>query len=404
MIVNDPVFGFIEVEKGLLTQLLRHPVMTRLTRIKQLGPSHYVYPGALHTRFAHSLGAMHLTGEAVRSLREKGVKISEEEREGVEAAMLLHDVGHGPMSHTLEGEIMSGIRHEEVSLLLMKRLDRELGGRLGPAIEIYRDGYGRRFLHELICSQIDMDRLDYLCRDSFFTGVREGNIGVGRIIKMLDVSDDRLVVKKKGIYTIENYLMARRLMYWQVYYHKTVMAASEILRLSLRRAKELARRGAAPECPGALKYFVVNDVDEAWRKEHGEWLDYYLALDDSDVLMAMKAWLGADDKILRLLAGDYIKRRLLKATELRQPCGEDELRRRRLEMAKKAGVTEEEASYLVVYREIDQMLYSRHANQIKFLLAAGQVEAIDAFSELLATSFTDSPSRRYFVFSHRTDS
>ena len=213
MIINDPVFGFIEVPEGLMAQLVRHPLFVRLSRLKQLGPTHYVYPGATHTRFEHSLGAFHLVCQAVGALGERGVCILEHEQEGVMAAMLLHDLGHGPLSHTLEHTFLHGVTHEDISLMLMERMGRDLGHSLQTAIDIYRGTYPKRFLHELVCSQLDMDRLDYLCRDSFFTGVREGIIGVARIIKMLDVKDDQLVVEQKGIYTLENYLMARRLMY-----------------------------------------------------------------------------------------------------------------------------------------------------------------------------------------------
>lgn len=401
MIVNDPVFGFIEVEEGLLRELLRHPVMARLTRIMQLGPTYYVYPGALHTRFAHSLGAMHLAGEAVKNLREKGVEISVEDAEGVRAAMLLHDIGHGPMSHSLEGEFVDGLNHEQITLLLMERLDGELGGRLRRAIDIYTDRWSPSFLHELVSSQLDMDRLDYLCRDSFFTGVREGNIGVARILKMLDVRDDRLVVGRKGIYTIENYLMARRLMYWQVYYHKTVIAASEILLAALRRARELARAGREIECSPQLRYFLVNKVDEAWREEHPEWIEQFLLLDDSDVIGAMKVWQQSQDRVQRLLANDYTNRRLWKAEELREPIDETDVAGLRREIAARVGVSEAEARYLVVYREIDQMLYSTHADQIKFVMQDGRVMDIAELSELLTDSLSDKPSRRYYVFRHR---
>ena len=256
-IINDPVFGFIKIPKGLLYNLVRHPLLQRLTRIKQLGLSSVVYPGAQHTRFQHSLGAYYLMSEAIQQLTAKGNFIFDSEAEAVQAAILLHDVGHGPFSHVLEDTIVQGISHEEISLLLMERINREMNGQLALAIRIFRDEYPKRFLHQLVSGQLDMDRLDYLRRDSFYTGVTEGNIGSARIIKMLDVKDDQLVVEAKGIYSIENFLMARRLMYWQVYLHKTSVAYERMLISTLLRAKELAARGeevfASPKSKAAKR-------------------------------------------------------------------------------------------------------------------------------------------------------
>ena len=252
-IINDPVFGFINIPKGLLYDVLTHPVLQRLSRIRQLGLSSFVYPGAQHTRFQHSVGAYYLMCEAIASLRAKSVAITDDEAEAVESAILMHDIGHGPFSHVLEHTLVHGISHEDISLLLMERMNRDLSGRLSLAIRIYRDEYHKRFLHQLVSSQLDMDRLDYLRRDSFFTGVTEGNIGSARIIKMLNVLDDHLVVEKKGIYSIENFLTARRLMYWQVYLHKTSVAAEEMLRGVLSRASELAAKGTELFCsPGDI--------------------------------------------------------------------------------------------------------------------------------------------------------
>ena len=254
-VVNDPVYGFVSVPRGLLCELINHPAFQRLSRIKQLGMSALVYPGATHTRWAHSLGAYHLMREAFRALKEKGVFVFDVEEEGAEIAILLHDIGHGPFSHVLEHTLIEHLSHEEITRALMRRLNREFGGALGMAIQIYSDEYPKRFLHQLICSQLDTDRLDYLCRDSFYTGVREGNIGAARLIKMLSVADDRLVVEGKGLYSVENYLMARRLMYWQVYLHKTAVAAEEMLRAALERAKELTRGGVQLFASPQLEYF-----------------------------------------------------------------------------------------------------------------------------------------------------
>lgn len=398
MIINDPVFGFIEVPEGLMAQLVRHPLFVRLSRLKQLGPTHYVYPGATHTRFEHSLGAFHLVCQAVGALGERGVCILEHEQEGVMAAMLLHDLGHGPLSHTLEHTFLQGVTHEDISLMLMERMGRDLGHSLQTAIDIYRGTYPKRFLHELVCSQLDMDRLDYLCRDSFFTGVREGIIGVARIIKMLDVKDDQLVVEQKGIYTLENYLMARRLMYWQVYLHKTALAAAEMLTVALERAKELVNGGIQLPCSPSLLYFLKNDVTPQFAKTHPEWLDHYVQLDDAEIETAMKCWAACNDPVLARLAAGYTHRHLFKAIEADAPVTEATLQSHREQIARRLNITLHEASYLVRSREIGQTLYSTHDDHISILMKDGSVRDISRFSELLSNTLADRPTKRYYLF------
>ena len=398
MIINDPVFGFIEVPEGLMAQLVRHPLFVRLSRLKQLGPTHYVYPGATHTRFEHSLGAFHLVCQAVGALGERGVCILEHEQEGVMAAMLLHDLGHGPLSHTLEHTFIHGVTHEDISLMLMERMGRDLGHSLQTAIDIYRGTYPKRFLHELVCSQLDMDRLDYLCRDSFFTGVREGIIGVARIIKMLDVKDDQLVVEQKGIYTLENYLMARRLMYWQVYLHKTALAAAEMLTVALERAKELVNGGIQLPCSPSLLYFLKNDVTPQFAKTHPEWLDHYVQLDDAEIETAMKCWAACNDPVLARLAAGYTHRHLFKAIEADAPVTEATLQSHREQIARRLNITLHEASYLVRSREIGQTLYSTHDDHISILMKDGSVRDISRFSELLSNTLADRPTKRYYLF------
>lgn len=398
MIINDPVFGFIEVPEGLMAQLVRHPLFVRLSRLKQLGPTHYVYPGATHTRFEHSLGAFHLVCQAVGALGERGVCILEHEQEGVMAAMLLHDLGHGPLSHTLEHTFLHGVTHEDISLMLMERMGRDLGHSLQTAIDIYRGTYPKRFLHELVCSQLDMDRLDYLCRDSFFTGVREGIIGVARIIKMLDVKDDQLVVEQKGIYTLENYLMARRLMYWQVYLHKTALAAAEMLTVAIERAKELVNGGIQLPCSPSLLYFLKNDVTPQFAKTHPEWLDHYVQLDDAEIETAMKCWAACNDPVLARLAAGYTHRHLFKAIEADAPVTEATLQSHREQIARRLNITLHEASYLVRSREIGQTLYSTHDDHISILMKDGSVRDISRFSELLSNTLADRPTKRYYLF------
>ena len=263
-IINDPVFGFIRIPSGMLLNIVKHPLMQRLARIKQVGMASVVYPGAQHTRFLHSLGAFHLMSEAMTSLAQKGIFIFDSEAEAVEAAILMHDIGHGPFSHVLENTLISDISHEEISLMMMEKINNDMNGELTLALKIFKNDYHKKFLHQLISSQLDVDRMDYLRRDSFFTGVTEGNIGSARIIKMLNVVDDQLVVDAKGIYSIENYLTTRRLMYWQVYLHKTTVAYEKMLVNTLKRAKMLARQGVKLFASPSLEYFLYNDVDNQW--------------------------------------------------------------------------------------------------------------------------------------------
>ncbi len=401
MIINDPVHGFIEIPKGLLTTLVKHPAFIRLSRIEQLGPTSYVYPGGRHTRFAHSIGTLHLITEALRILERKGCAITPEEAEAAKAAMLLHDLGHGPMSHSLEGNFVCGLSHEDMTLLLMQRLNRELDGRLSLAITIFRDEYPKHFLHELICSQLDMDRLDYLCRDSFFAGVREGNIGAERIIKMLNVKDDRLVVEQKGIYTIENYLMARRLMYWQVYLHKTALAAREALHTALCRAVELTERGYTLPASAVLSYFLHNRIDRHFIEAHPEALNNYLLLDDSDIISALKQWMSCDDKVLSLLAANYINRNLYKARELPAQPTPAELEPLRQAAAKQLGIAVEDVHYFVRPLKVSQMLYSTSEDHITILMKDGSVRDISDFSELLHSEMVDRRSERYYLLMQR---
>ena len=309
-IINDPVFGFIKIRRGLLYDIVSHPLFQRLNRIAQLGLTSVVYPGARHTRFQHSIGALHLMSEAVKSLTEKGIYIFDLEAEAVQAAILMHDIGHGPFSHVLENTLISGISHEDISLMMMEQMNRDMKGQLNLAISIFKDEYPNKIFHQLISSQLDMDRLDYLRRDSFYTGVTEGNIGSARIIKMLNVADDRLVVEAKGIYSVENYLTTRRLMYWQVYLHKTTVGYEKILVNALRRAKELAHEGHEVFAAPALAYFLQNDIDREWFDTHEEALQMYAELDDSDIWSALKVWRHSDDKILATLASDLLDRHL----------------------------------------------------------------------------------------------
>ena len=396
-IINDPVSGFISIPDGLLLDIVQHPLMQRLRRIKQLGLSSIVYPSALHSRFMHSLGAYHLMTEAIATLTAKGVFVFDGEAEAAEAAILMHDIGHGPFSHVLENTLISGISHEEISLLMMEKVNREMNGRLDLALKIFRNDYPKHFLHQLISSQLDMDRLDYLRRDSFYTGVAEGNIGSARIIKMLDVADDELVINAKGIYSIENYLMARRSMYWQVYLHKTAVAGEKMLVNTLLRAKQLAREGRVVYAPPALKYFLDNDVDAARFTSDAEAQHRYAALDDSDVYSALKVWVDSDDEILSLLASSLVNRHIFKVEVSGQPFDDEcvESLRRRLVAA--TGVKYDDIHYIVSVDMIHKDMYDIDNDHISILHKDGTVRDFAMSSELFNNGLLSKKICKYYL-------
>lgn len=396
-IINDPVFGFIKVPRGLLLSIVKHPLMQRLTRIKQLGLASVVYPGAQHTRFQHSLGAFHLMSEAMMSLMQKGVFIFDSEMEAVEAAILMHDIGHGPFSHVLEHTLIRGIDHEEISLLMMEQINRDLHGELNLAIKIFKGEYPKAFLHQLISSQLDMDRLDYLRRDSFFTGVTEGNIGSARIIKMLNVVDDHLVVESKGIYSIENYLTSRRLMYWQVYLHKTAVAYEKVLVNTLVRAKQLARQGKELFCSPSLHYFIYNDVDKEWFSTHDDALANYVELDDNDIWSAMKVWQHSDDKILALLASNLLNRNIFRVEVRDVPPTDEEFAELKGKLAEHFGVTAEEASLLMSVNRMQKDMYSISDDHIDILYKDGTLKDIAEASEILNVELLSKKICKYYL-------
>ncbi len=396
-IINDPVFGFIKIPRGPLLHIVQHPLMQRLTRIKQLGLASVVYPAAQHTRFQHSIGAFHLMSEAITSLQQKGIYIFDSEAEAVEAAILMHDIGHGPFSHVLEDTLIHGITHEEISLMMMEQINQEMNGALNLALMIFKDHYNKKFLHQLISSQLDVDRLDYLRRDSFFTGVTEGNIGSARIIKMLDVVDDQLVVNSKGIYSIENYLTSRRLMYWQVYLHKTAVACEKVLVNTLLRAKHLTKNGKDIFAPPALKYFLSNDVDGKWFNDHEEALRNYELLDDNDIWSAIKVWTDSDDKILSILSRDLIYRNIFQVEVHEEPIGEEQLAELRLKISQKAGIDLADASYLMSVNTIQKDMYDVNDDQIGILYKDGTIRDIADSSEILNISLLSKKIRKYYL-------
>ncbi len=400
-IINDPVFGFIKVRQGLLLDLVKHPLFQRLARIKQLGLTSMVYPGAQHSRFQHSLGAYHLMGEAILTLSQKGIFIFDSEAEGVEAAILLHDIGHGPFSHVLENTLMKGITHEDVSLRMMEEINAEMNGALTMAIAIFKNTYPKRFLHQLISSQLDMDRLDYLRRDSFFTGVDEGNIGSARIIKMLNVVDDRLVVDAKGIYSIENYLTSRRLMYWQVYLHRTTVACEKILVNLLLRAKRLTQEGKEVFATPPLKYFLEHDVDRQHFESHPEAYECYKMLDDNDIWSSIKIWALHDDTVLSRLAKDLLERRPFQVEISNEPFAPEKIEQLQHELATHFNVPFEDAAYFISANTIEKYMYNPAEEHISILFKDGQVKDISEASELLSGEALTKKNRKYYLCSQR---
>ena len=397
-IINDPVFGFIKIPRGLLYGIVEHPLFQRLNRINQLGLASVVYPGARHTRFQHSLGAFHLMSEAVLSLQQKGVFIFDPEAEAVQAAILMHDIGHGPFSHVLEDTLIHDISHEDISLMMMEEINRHFNGQLNLAISIFKGDYPKNFLHQLISSQLDMDRLDYLRRDSFYTGVTEGNIGSARIIKMLNVVDDSLVVDHKGIYSLENYLTTRRLMYWQVYLHRTCVAYEKVLVNMLTRAKDLIRQGQEVFASPALHYFLSNNVDREWFDEHPEALAYYEELDDSDIWSAMKAWKHHDDKILATLATDMLDRHIFKVEVSEEPVEEGKIEDIASQISIKMDITKEEARhYMMSINTISKDMYNVDDDNIAILYKNGEIRDISEASELLNVQLLSKKIRKYYL-------
>ena len=396
-IINDPVFGFIKIPRGVLLNIVRHPLMQRLTRIKQLGLASVVYPGAQHTRFQHSIGAFHLVSEAVFSLQQKGIFIFDSEAEAVEAAILMHDIGHGPFSHVLENTLISGISHEEISLLMMEQMNREMNGALTLSISIFKNEYPKRFLHQLISSQLDMDRLDYLSRDSFFTGVSEGNIGSARIIKMLDVVDDGLVVDHKGIYSIESYLIARRLMYWQVYLHKTAVACEAMLINVLRRAKQLTRQGRRLFATPALTYFLENDVDQERFRHDAEALHHYCALDDNDIWSSVKVWMNDEDRVLALLSANLVERNIFRVKVYDEPIPEEKINAVRQKIQTRLNLSDDECRYLLSANTVRKNMYSMNDDHISIKYKDGTCKDISEASELFDIARISKKNSKYYL-------
>ena len=402
-VLSDPVHGFIHIPSGLPHELVEHPFFQRLRRIKQLGMTFLVFPGAIHNRFQHVLGATYLTQMAIESLQSKGAEISESEAEAVKTAILLHDIGHGPFSHALEYSIVDGITHERLSVLFMDRLNVEFNGRLDLAIQIFKNEYHKPFLNQLVSSQLDMDRLDYLRRDSFFTGVTEGAIGSTRIIKMLDVVDGHLAVEAKGIYSIEKFLIARRLMYWQVYLHKTSLAAEEMLVRILKRAKYLAGKGDDLFGTPALRYFLYNKVGLRQFKSkdkvigNKDSLEVFADLDDNDIMASIKVWADHPDNVLSYLCKSMKDRELFKIEIDKKPFPKDYVSDIRKKIKNKLECSNHALDYLVIKGSITNNAYSREDDRINILFKDGSQQDIGEASDMLNISVLSKTVKKYYL-------
>jgi HD superfamily phosphohydrolase len=396
-IINDPIYGFVTVHDELIYSLINHPYFQRLRRIKQLGLTNLVYPGALHTRFHHAIGAMYLMNEALQVLKSKDIEITDDETRAALIAILLHDIGHGPFSHALEHSIVKEIHHEDVSSMIMDALNREFKGKLSLAIKIFNNQYHKPFLHELVSSQLDMDRLDYLKRDSFFTGVSEGVISSERIIKMLNVVNDKLVVEAKGIYSIEKFLIARRLMYWQVYLHKTVLSAENLLVNILKRAKELSGNGVKLFATPSFALFLENDFTKEDFVKRPELLEKFVQLDDYDVMASVKAWSNCDDFILSKLCTNMLNRNLYKVELQNEPIPPS-LKNKTLEkVMTEYSISRKDAAYFVFSDTVNNQAYNSGDHGINILYNTGKLVDIAGASDLLNIQALSSSVTKHFI-------
>ncbi len=394
-IFNDPIYGFIGIPNPLVYELISHPYFQRLRRISQMGLSYLVYPGAHHTRFHHALGCMHLMQQAIQLLRSKAVAISEGEEEGLLVAILLHDIGHGPFSHAMEHSIVEGVQHEDISLLFMEALNKKFNGSLTTAIAIFNGTHPKTFLNQLVSSQLDMDRLDYLKRDSFYTGVSEGNINSERLVRMLNVVNDELVIEEKGIYSVEKFLMARRFMYWQVYLHKTGVVAEQLLIRSLRRAKELLAKGVEVPCSNTLLFFLTHKIRKADFDE--AILDRFSMLDDVDVMGALKAWQHHPDVVLSEICMRLLNRNLLHIKLKNKPIEQQKITKHLLQLQQKHNLSEEEASYFVFSGEIQNTAYNPHKQRIMILKSGGKLTDVVKASDHLNLKALSNVVTKYYI-------
>ena len=396
-LINDPVYGFITIPDEIIFDVIEHPFVQRLRRILQLGLTHLVYPGAMHTRFNHVLGAMHLMRTAISTIRRKGHSVSENEERAVLLAILLHDIGHGPFSHALEYDIVSGITHEEISSLFIKKLANEFGSDLDEALLIFQNKHPKKFLYELVSSQLDMDRLDYLNRDSFYTGVSEGIIGSERLIDMLNVSNGQLVLEEKGIYSVEKFIIARRLMYWQVYMHKTVVAAEYMLIHVLRRAKYLVQQGENLFASPSLNYFLVNNISKEVFETDDDALLNFANIDDNDIWMGIKVWQKSNDFVLSILSKALIQRKLFKIEISSTPFSKEKVDKIRNRVEVTYGLSTKEVNYIVYDKVLSNNAYSSTKQNIMLLKKNGEIIDLPSASDNLNISALAKPVEKYFL-------
>lgn len=395
--LNDPIYGFITIPSKLVFDLMEHRYFQRLRRVSQMGFSYIVYPGAHHTRFHHALGAMFLMQKAVSVICSKGVELSKKEEEALYIAILLHDIGHGPFSHAMENSIVENVSHEQISLLFMENLNRKFNNELSLAIQIFKDEYPRKFLHQLVSGQLDMDRLDYLKRDSFYTGVPEGTVNAQRLIAMLNVKGDSLVVEEKGIYSVENFLVARRLMYWQVYLHKTGIVAEQLLVRVLKRAKQLSANGVELPASKSLAFFLKNHISLGGFSD--EVLDAFSKLDDNDVLSGMKAWVSNDDFILKNLSKMLLNRDLLKIKVKSKPFSAQKVEEKRAKVMEAFNLSKEEAAFFVFTGKLENQAYSMKKDTINLLKKNGKViEVAKASDQLNLEALSISVVKHYICY------
>ena len=397
-IINDPLYGFITIADKLVYDVIEHPFFQRLRRIEQLGLASMVYPGALHTRFHHALGAMHLMSLAIDTLRSKGFQITQEEAQGATLAILMHDIGHGPFSHALEHHIVTGISHEDITLMFMHQLNAEFDNKLGLAIAIFENTYSRKFLHQLVSGQLDMDRLDYLMRDSFYTGVSEGVISTDRILKMLTVSDDELAVELKGIYSIEKFIVARRLMYWQVYYHKTVLAVEYMIISILNRARALAAEGLKLPASAALMFFLDREIGKKQFISSPTFLSTFAALDDYDIYSAIKEWSSHPDKILSLLCSSLLNRNLFRVSISTIPFDTEKAEKIQRRISEKLSLSGDDYQYFSGQGEISNSAYDPNNDRITIIDKSGERWDISGLSEQLNIAVYNKTVSKYFTY------
>lgn len=396
-ILNDPVYGFINIPSDLIFDIVEHPYFQRLRRIKQLGLTHLVYPGALHTRFSHALGSMFLMHNAIEVIKQKGHQITEEESQAAKIAILLHDIGHGPFSHALEHSIVENMSHEMISDIFMNKLNVIFEGKISMALEIFRGKYHKNFLHQLVTGQLDMDRLDYLARDSFFTGVSEGIIGTERIIKMLNVCDGKLAVEIKGIYSIEKFLVSRRLMYWQVYLHKTVLSAEQLLIKILKRAKYLAQNHIDVFATPVFQIFLKNNFSQKDFNKNNDLIDSFSKLDDFDIFTSIKVWQSHQDKILSELSKALVNRKLYQIEMQNNSFNKDIISKLKNKIKKQYNINEEEADYFVFTNEVVNSTYDFKQDNINILLKNNTIIDISEASDQLNASFLDKEVKKYIL-------